>query len=116
MLDFGVSVVTESAYEASLVDGIEVYAPDSLQDVVAFFRGQKELPKIEPSKDAFVQENSAIFDVDFAAMSGKERNAHLCDVLRASLVGVRESLMAKGAPVCEDTLSAIEYLKSKTHL
>ena len=73
---------------------------------------------IEPGREypACVALRNRFFDADPAAMTGEERDAHLCDVLRASLVGVRESLMAKGAPVCEDTLSAIEYLKSKTHL
>ena len=73
---------------------------------------------IEPTREypACVALRKRFFDADLAAMTADERNAHLCDVLRASLVGVRESLMAKGAPVCEDTLCAIEYLKSKTHL
>lgn len=73
---------------------------------------------IEPTREypACVALRRRFFDIDFAAMVEEERAAHLCDVLRASLVGVRESLMAKGASVCADTLSAIEYLKSKTHL
>lgn len=73
---------------------------------------------IEPTREypACVALRKRFFDADPAAMSAGERAAHLCDVLRASLVGVRESLMAKNAPVCADTLCAIEYLKSKTHL
>ncbi len=73
---------------------------------------------IEPTREypACVALRNRFFDADPAAMSEEECAAHLCDVLRASLAGVRESLMAKNAPVCADTLSAIEYLKSKTHL
>ena len=73
---------------------------------------------IEPGREypACVALRKRFFDADPAAMSTEKRAAHLCDVLRASLVGVRESLMAKGAPVCADTLEAIAYLKSKTHL
>lgn len=73
---------------------------------------------IEPGREypACVALRKRFFGAELGAMTEEERDAHLCDVLRASLVGVRESLMAKGAPVCEDTLSAIEYLKSKTHL
>lgn len=51
-----------------------------------------------------------------AAMEKGARDAHLHDVLLASLEGTRDHLMAKGAPVCTDTLLAIAYLKSKTHL
>ena len=73
---------------------------------------------IEPTREypACVALRKRFFDADPAAMSEDARAAHLCDVLRASLVGVRESLMAKNAPVCADTLDAIEYLKSKTRL
>ena len=73
---------------------------------------------IEPTREypACVALRKRFFAEGLAVMTEEERDVHLCDVLRASLVGVRESLMAKGAPVCEDTLSAIEYLKSKTHL
>ena len=73
---------------------------------------------IEPTREypACVALRKRFFDAALAEMTAEQRAAHLCDVLRASLVGVRESLMAKGAPVCEDTLSAIEYLKLKTHL
>ena len=73
---------------------------------------------IEPTREypACVALRKRFFDAALNEMSEEEREAHLCDVLRASLVGVRESLMAKNAPVCADTLNAIEYLKSKTHL
>ena len=73
---------------------------------------------IEPTREypACVALRKRFFDASLAEMTAEQRAAHLCDVLRASLVGVRESLMAKGAPVCEDTLCAIEYLKLKTHL
>ena len=73
---------------------------------------------IEPTREypACVALRKRFWDADLAAMTKEARAAHLCDVLRASLVGVRESLAAKNAPVCADTLDAIEYLKSKTHL
>ena len=73
---------------------------------------------IEPTREypACVALRKRFFDASLAEMTAEQRAVHLCDVLRASLVGVRESLMAKGAPVCEDTLCAIEYLKLKTHL
>ncbi len=73
---------------------------------------------IEPTRSypACVALRKRFWDADPAAMTKEERAAHLCDVLRASMTGVRESLLAKNAPVCADTLDAIEYLKSKTHL
>jgi predicted HD superfamily hydrolase involved in NAD metabolism len=73
---------------------------------------------IEPTREypACVALRNRFWSAEPVTMSVEERDVHLCDVLRAFLVGVRESLMAKNAPVCADTLSAIEYLKSKTHL
>ncbi|MBO7341548.1 MAG: bis(5'-nucleosyl)-tetraphosphatase (symmetrical) YqeK [Clostridia bacterium] len=73
---------------------------------------------IEPTRKhaACVALRESFFAADLAAMTGEQRCAHLCDTLRRSLVGTRDHLMAKNAPVCADTLFAIEYLKLKTHL
>ena len=73
---------------------------------------------IEPTREypACVALRKRFFDADPAAMSGEARAAHLRDVLLESLEGTRDHLVEKGAPVCTDTLSAIEYLKLKTHL
>ena len=73
---------------------------------------------IEPTRDypTCVALRERFWGANPADMSEEERAVHLCDVLRASLVGVRESLMARGLPVCEETLLAVEYLKKKTHL
>ena len=50
------------------------------------------------------------------AMSNEQRRAHLCEVTLASLEGVRDSLLAKGQCVCEDTLAAIADLKLRKTL
>ena len=73
---------------------------------------------IEPTRDypTCVALRERFWGADLTAMTHEERAAHLCDVLRSSMTGVRESLMARGLPVCEETLCAIEYLKKKTHL
>ena len=73
---------------------------------------------IEPTRRhaACVALREHFFVADLATMTREQRRAHLCDTLRRSLVGTRDHLMAKNAPVCADTLLAIEYLNLKTHL
>ncbi len=73
---------------------------------------------IEPTREhpACVALRDRFWGADPAAMTDDARDAHLCDVLRRSLESSCDHLMAKNAPVCADTLDAIEYLKSKTHL
>ncbi len=73
---------------------------------------------IEPTRGypACVALRNRFFDGALATMTQEQRGARLRDVLLASLVGTRDHLMEKGAPVCMDTLSAIEYLNLKTHL
>ena len=73
---------------------------------------------IEPTRQyaACAALRARFLDADPATMTKEQRAVHLRDVLFASLVGTRDHLMAKNAPVCADTLLAIEYLKLKTHL
>ena len=53
---------------------------------------------------------------DPAAMDENERLEHLVRVMTAALQGSCDSLRAKGAMVCADTLSALAYLKEKKTL
>ncbi len=53
---------------------------------------------------------------DFTAMTQEQRRLHLCEVTLASLEGVRDSLLAKGQSVCEDTLAAIADLNLRKTL
>ncbi len=73
---------------------------------------------IEPTRQyaACVALRNRFWNADPATMTKEARAVHLRDVLYASLTGTRDHLMAKNAPVCADTLEAIEYLKLKTHL
>ena len=73
---------------------------------------------IEPTRAyaACVALRDRFWIADLALMDEQARAAHLRDVLLESLEGTRDHLVEKGAPVCTDTLSTIEYLKLKTHL
>lgn len=62
------------------------------------------------SYPACVALRDRFWGADPASMSFAARLQHLHEVLLSSLTSVKDSLLAKGAPVCEDTLAAIANL------
>ena len=68
---------------------------------------------IEPGRayPACVALRERFFGADPAHMPNKQALAHLAGAVLQSLEGVRDSLAAKNAPVCRDTLAAISDLK-----
>ncbi len=70
---------------------------------------------IEPGRTypACVALRARYFAAEAEEMTTLARVRHLADVVLASLEGVRDSLLASGRSVCEDTLAAIASLTKK---
>lgn len=62
----------ESAQEAALVDGVEVFTASSLREIVEFFNSDIPLEKIDAHNSPFLQESDATKILDFAEVRGQE--------------------------------------------
>ncbi len=74
-------VSEENAMEASMVDGIEVFAVHNLKDLVLYFRGEK---KIEPHvHDPEVFNEKVDYEYDFAFVSGQDQAKRALEIAAA---------------------------------
>jgi len=96
-----VFVPSENLYEASMVNGIDIYAVESLRDLILFLDNKKEIAKIESVNFEEIQSES-IYDYDLKDIKGQEA------VKRAVEVAVAggHNILLKGPPGSGKTLIA----------
>ncbi len=115
----GVILPPDSAHEAALVEGIDVYAPSSLRELVDFFRGEAKLEKLSPDKDCFSEGTDPIFDVDFSDVKGQFHVRRAVEVavagghnlLMVGTPGAGKSMIAKRIPTIMPLPSYDEFLE-----
>lgn len=114
----GVIVPAENAPEAAAVDGVHVYAADTLSAVVGFLNGQHEIEP-HPPIDYQAALASSPFDVDFADIRGQESPKRAVtiaaagshNILMIGPAGTGKTMMAKALPGILPPLSREESLE-----
>ena len=69
----GIIVPTENAAEASVVEGLEVYAANHIKDVIGFFNGDNSvLEKLSFNAERFFNQDESLDIPDFSDVKGQE--------------------------------------------
>ncbi len=68
----GMIVPAENAAEAAVVDGIDVYGVNCLDDVLQYMRGQADHAPLKVDLDALFSQEGNVYDSDFSDVRGQE--------------------------------------------
>lgn len=115
----GVILPRESAYEAALVEGIEVIAADSLLEVVNFLNGRVDLKPVALEDSPYSRRDGEIYMPDFSEVKGQLQVKRAVEVavagghnlLMVGPPGSGKSMIAKRIPSIMPMPTLEEFLE-----
>ena len=72
----------ESAIEASIVNGLDVYGVESLRETIDFLNGEKKIEKTETNLKEILK-TSQITDIDYQEVKGQENVKRALEIAAA---------------------------------
>jgi len=115
----GIIVPTENAAEASVVEGVEVYPVQSLNEVVKFLLGETEIEPVQRDVQE-IFEIASRYDIDFSDVKGQQHVKRALEVgvagghnmLMIGPPGMGKSLLAKCIPTVIPRMGMEEALET----
>lgn len=96
-------VPKENGQEASIIDGLEVLAPESLQQLIRVLLGQEDLEFVR--KQVFSLEENLTYEYDFSQIKGQESAKRALEISAAG----GHNVLLKGPPGAGKTMLARSF-------